>query len=418
MNLKTYLLIIAFLSAQSTFAQSFRGWRGENRDGVYHETGLLKSWSEEGPELLWVISDAGKGHSSPVVSGDKIFVTGLNEEGDKEQFSAYNLHGEKLYQVEFGTAWDKTYPDSRTTPSVLGNKAYLISGMGEIVCMDTGDGKVIWSINGEEQFGKLVGKWGTSESPLIVDGKVIYSPAGYQTTVVALDAADGKTVWQSKSLNDTVSYTSPLLIHYKGKKQIIGFTTNIMYGIDPESGEIQWQFGNWDFDSKGGMDGICINTPLFKDGKLFVSNSYDMQSFMFELNDSLTEIKLLWRNQDMGIHLGGMVVLDSIVYGSNRIKGEPGRWVAIDWNTGKTRYNIKRDEGRDTGAIIAADGMLYCYDQRRGSIALVRPNPDTFEVIGEFRVRHGEGPHWAHPVIDNGILYVRHGNAIMAYKIK
>jgi outer membrane protein assembly factor BamB len=412
-----YLLIILCLFTQLSFAQVYQGWRGENRDGIYNEPGLLKSWPEEGPELLWVISDAGKGHSSPVVSGNKIFVTGLNEDGDKEQFSVYNLNGERLYQVEFGTAWDKTYPDSRTTPSVLGNKAYLISGMGEIVCINTDNGNIVWSVNGE-QFGRLTGKWGTSESPLIVDGKIIYSPGGTQTAVVALNAADGKTVWQSKSLSDTCSYASPLLIHHKGKKQIIGFTTYSMYGLNPENGEIQWQFSNWDFDTQGSMDGICINTPLFRDGKLFVCNAYNMQSFMFELNDDLTGIKLLWRNQDMGVHLGGMVVLDSIIYGNNKVKGEPDTWVALSWNTGETKYKIRWEEGKTKGVIIAADGMLYCYEEKRGTVALVKPNPDTFEVVSEFRVKHGEGPHWSHPTIHNGILYIRHGNVVMAYQVK
>ena len=412
-----FLIIVTSLFAQSIFAQSAVGWRGENRDGIYNETGLLKSWPEEGPELLWSVSDAGKGYSSPVISGGKVFVTGLNEDGDKEQFSAYNLNGEKLYQIEFGNAWNASYPDSRTTPAVFGDKAYVIGGMGEVVCVDVNSGKILWSVNGAEKFGKQAGNWGTCESPLVFDNKVIYSPGGNQTTLVALNALNGETIWQSRALNDTSSYVSPLLIRHKEKKQIIGFTAYSMYGINPDNGEIQWQFSDWDFDFKDGMDGICINTPLFKDGKLFVSNAYDMQSFMFELNDDLTAIQLLWRNQDMGIHMGGMVVFDGIIYGTNKKKSEAGKWVAIDWNTGETKYNTQW-EGKEKGVIIMTDGMLYCYDERRGTIALVKPNPDRFEIVGEFRVIHGDGPHWAHPAIDNGILYIRHGNALMAYKIK
>lgn len=137
------------------------GWRGPARNGVYPETGLLKQWPASGPEKLWETMDAGKGYSSPVVVGDKIYLTGMNEDQSMETFSAYTLEGKKLYTVEYSKPWDQTYPETRTTPAIVDGKAYVISGSGEIVCISTADGKIVWKVNGGEVYSRKTGNWGT-----------------------------------------------------------------------------------------------------------------------------------------------------------------------------------------------------------------------------------------------------------------
>ena len=229
------------LSSFVANAQNYPGWRGVNRDGNYYlEKGLLKKWDTNGPELLWETEDVGKGFSSPVIVGDKIYITGLNEDGDKEVFSVFSSKGKRLYQVEYGSPWKKSNPENRTTPTILDDKAYVISGTGEVVCINIADGKIVWSVDGKRTFGKKEGIWGTAESPLVVDNKVIYTPAGEITNMVALNAKTGETVWQTKPAGDISSYVSPLLIHYKGKKQIIGITSMRVFGVNPDNGDIQW----------------------------------------------------------------------------------------------------------------------------------------------------------------------------------
>ncbi len=235
--------------------------------------------------------------------------------------------------------------------------------------------------------------------------------------MVALDASTGETLWQTASLKDTCSHVSPLLINHNGIPQIIGFSQEYVYGVNPVTGKIEWQFNDCDFIAKRGMDGIAINTPIYHNGKLFISNAYEMRSHMLELNENATAVKVLWRNDDLSVHTGGMVLIDGTIYASNWFNNNNGDWVALDWNTGKTRYKTTW-HGCSKGSIIAADGLLYCYEERRGNVALVNPNPDRFDIISHFRVNKGDGAHWAHPTIHNGILYIRHGDALMAYKIK
>jgi outer membrane protein assembly factor BamB len=405
------LLIAGTLSSQQT-----SGWRGPDRNGFYGETGLLREWPSDGPELLWETRDAGRGYSSPVIVNDILYITGLNSEGSREIFSAYNLNGEKIYEVEYGSPWDNTYPETRTTSAVYENKAYMISGSGEIVCVNTGNGEILWSVDGGKLFERNTGRWGTAESPLVFDNKVIFSPGGDKTTMVALNAETGETVWKTKSLADQSSYVSPILISYNGNRKIIGVTNNHVVGVNPETGNIDWTFSDWG-RGEAGRENIAPNTPLYHNGRLFFSFGYDIGSFMLQLSEDASEASLVWRNDDFDTHIGGFVLVNGIIYGSNWINNSRGNWMAIDWLTGDTYYEDTWS-GKSKGSIITADSMLYCYEERLGTVGLVEANTNGFNVVSEFRITQGEGPNWAHPVIHNGVLYIRHGSTLMAYSIK
>lgn len=421
MKLKTIFLglVVASLVAISAVAQNQHGFRGPNRNGIYNETGLLKIWPSDGPKQLWETLDAGKGYSSPVIVDNMLYITGMNEDEDKETFVAYTLDGKKVYEIIYGTPWKDSYPETRTTPTIVNKKAYVTSGNGEVVCINIANGDIIWKVDGNTEFGKKTGKWGISECPLVFDNKVIFSPGGDQTAVVALDAENGKTIWKSRSLGDISNYASPQLIVHNGKKQILCLTGKNVIGVNPENGTIEWTFDEWGQTSAGrGWEKISPNMPLYKDGRIFVCNGYNMNSFMLELNKDLTGVKLLWENSDLDTHIGGFVLVNGTIFGSNWINNGQGNWVAIDWNTGKTKYDTAWEGGNSKGSVISADNMLYCYDERRGTVGLVNTNPEKFDVVSEFRITKGEGPHWAHPVINNGTLYIRHGTALMAYNIK
>ena len=400
-------------------AQTPYGWRGPERNGVYPESGLLKEWPAEGLQLLWETMDAGKGYSSPVIVGDRLYITGMNEDETQEIFSAYTLDGKKVYQTAYSAPWNDTYPETRTTPAIDGDKAYVISGSGDVVCLNIQDGKIVWKVEAGKVYGRKTGNWGTSECPLVFDNKVIYTPAGDQTTMVALNKENGELIWKTTSFGDIGAYVSPLLINYKGKRQIVGSTAKHIFGVNPESGEIEWSFGEWgpsDRDAK--WPNIAPNTPIFKDGKLFFCHGYNINGVMLQLADDLKSVSVVWRTDVLDTHHGGYVEVNGIIYGSNWINNNQGNWCAIDWNTGKAGYETAWAGGKGKGSIIAADGMLYCYDERRGAVALVKPDPTKFDIVSEFRITKGVGPHWAHPVIVNGVLYIRHGFALMAYKVK
>ncbi|MCG8578775.1 MAG: PQQ-binding-like beta-propeller repeat protein [Bacteroidales bacterium] len=410
-------IIVCCLGIQTTTAQNQHGWRGPNRDGAYPDTELLKEWPAEGPELLWETLDAGKGWSSPVIVDDRLYLTGMNEDESKEIFSAYTIKGEKIYSIEYGNPWNKSYPDTRTTPTIVGKKAYVISGLGEVVCIDTKKGDIDWKVDAVAVYGAKPNRFGIAEAPLVYDDKVIFSPGGEQAAMIALNRKNGKLIWKSKALSGTTNYVSPLLIEYKGTKQILGFVGVSIFGVNPDSGEMMWSFEEWGLNSKSrGPGKTATNTPLYKDGQIFYCNGYNLDAYKLQLSDDCKTVSKIWENTDLDTHHGGFVMVDGTIYGSNWLSNATGNWVAVDWNSGETKYETTW-EGKSKGAIITADGMLYCIDEKRGFVGLVPATPEKFEVKSEFKITKGEGPFWAHPVIHNGILYIRHGNALMAYSI-
>jgi len=420
---KTGLTIAVCLCIQSIFAQSFSGWRGDNRDGIYKETGLLKSWPEEGPQLLWEATEVGKGFSSPVASGDKVFISGLDESGEKEMITAFSLDGKILWQTIYGTAWKNSYPDTRSTPSIVGTDLYIESGKPEMVCIDATTGKIKWSMDAVELYNRKPTEYGPAESPLIIGDVLYFTTMGDKASLVALDRKTGKLIWEAPPFKDDLMYASPILIEHNGKKQLVIISEAYATAFDQESGAMAWQCDIRKLVYKGmedrsdGFKPQFTNTPIYKDGCLAIACGYDYGTLMLKLNDDATAVSQLWLNRDLDPHHGGMILMDGYLYGSTWKNNNIGGWACIDWKTGKTLYDESWKDG-NKGSVIYADGKLYCYDDRRGNLALVNVDPEEFEVISQFRITKGEGAHWAHPTISNGVLYIRHGNALMAYKVK
>lgn len=410
----------ATLAQTATQGASQHGWRGPQNNGLYPDTGLLDTWPEGGPELVFEVEDAGKGYSSAQVVGDRIYLTGLNDQEDQEILSCYTLDGKKLYETPYGRPWKGSYPETRTTATFSDGRVYVISGMGEVVCMNAEDGAIVWKVDGGEKYGRKTGNWGTSECPLVYDDKVIYTPCGDQTTIVALNKLTGEEVWKSRGLGDKSGYVSPILIEYKGKRQIVGSTALNAFGVNPDTGEIEWTFDNWGpkfYGNSSRWDNIAPNSALYRDGKIFFCHGYDINGFQLQLADDLKSVSLTWRTEVLDTHHGGYVLVGDYIYGSNWINNNAGNWCCLDWNTGEVKYETAW-EGKGKGSIIAADGKLICYDERRGTVGLVNATPEKFDVVSEFRITKGSGPYWAHPSLAEGVLYLRHAGAFYAYKIK
>lgn len=412
----SFILVVLIIVSQQVFSQSVSQWRGPDRNGIFPETDLLKSWPEDGLKPLWIKSDLDKGLASVTVTDQNIYVTGLKD--SSEYISTLDLDGNLLWRLRYGNGVKQSYPDTRCTATIEGDHIYLISGNGEVVCVDGTKKEIKWSVPAFDKFGGIPWIWGIAESPLLVDDKVIYTPGGPQTTMIALDKQTGETVWQSKSINDTSAFVSPILINYNGKKIIVNVTINYILGVNANDGEILWKVRYSDIQPPSfhpwAPRNNCI-TPIYKDGNLFITSGYDHVGVMFKLINDGNDIQQLWINSTLDCHHGQVVLLDNYIYGANWIDNQKGNWCCIDWNTGETMYE---KEWNTKGSISAADNMLYCYEERRGNLALVEPTPDDFKIISSFRIKEGSGPHWSQPVIKNGVLYIRHGEALMAYDIK
>lgn len=390
-------------------------WRGLERDGKYQEKNLLKSWPEEGPELLLTVDGIGRGWSSPVVYNNKIYVTGMIDTLDC--LFCINEQGVIDWQTTYGRSWNQTFPDTRSTPTIRENKAYLSTGMGTVVCINTENGKMLWSYDACNIHQGKISTWGVAESILLVGNKAIFTTAGPETSMIALDASNGELIWKAPSLNDDLAYVSPILIEQNGKQQIVNLTARYLFGINPENGQMEWHFNYFElddseWDNAGGV--INCTSPVYHNGYLYVSSGYNHTSAKFKLHDDLSGVVFQWKDGMLDNHHGGVIQHNGILYGSNWENNNRGKWCALDFETGKLLFE---EAFRNKGSIIFADDLIYLYTEQPGYVALVKPNAEKLDIISSFRIDKGSGPHWAHPAIYDGKLYIRHGEVLMVYNI-
>lgn len=398
-------------------AQVLSEWRGFGRTGNYaDEKNLLKEWPENGPELLWSLDSLPTSYASVGVTEDAIFLTGL--EDTLEYLIKLTLKGEILWKTAYGRGWMNSYSDSRCTPTVWNDGVYVSSGMGDIACINPENGKILWQHKPVDVYESERPRFGLSESLLVDSENVYVTPGGNKTTMVAYNRKTGDLVWESESLEDKVSYASPKMIVHNGIRQIVNTIENYIFGLNPKNGKIVWTYKFGDLVAmKNGRRGRSnnTNTPLFYNGELYVTSGYDHKSVKLKLSDNAGSVEEMWIDSILDVHHGGVVRVGDYIYGSNWQHNRMGNWTCLNWQTGKAMYE---NEWENKGSIITADNMLYCYEEKRGNIALVKPNPEKFEMISSFKVPFGKGPHWAHPVIKDGKLYIRHAKALMVYDIR
>jgi len=389
-------------------------WHGPSRNNRSRETGLLKVWPKNGPRLLWKTGGLGQGWSSPSIAYAHIFVTGTE---DKREFLAcLDLIGNLKWKVYYGSAFNR-YPGSRSTPTIDNGCAYVISGRGEIVCIDIQTSMIKWKLDGFTVFQGKRHHFGTAECPLVFDNKVFYTPCGEQTTVVALNKETGQTLWRSPSIDDQTAYVSPIMIRHGSRDILLTVTGMHIVAINPQTGALDWTYPYVQRHmTRKSIKPLIQNavSPLYDKGQIYVTSGYDHVGVALQLSADGMQASLLWEDQNLDCHHGGVILHDGYIYGSSWHSNFTGNWVCLEWKTGSVRYDC---HWFDKGSILYADGMLYCYEEQDGHIALIKAIPDAFEIISSFKVTLGTGEHWAHPVIHNGRLYIRRGDSLAAYDI-
>lgn len=411
MNTHKIIYVVLFaLLANTVYTQNHLQWRGINRTGHFMVDNTVEKWPETGPELLLMVDSLPNSYSSVVLKNDVLFTTGIIDE--EEYLTAINMDGSIKWNTNYGKAWDNSYPNGRSTPTIVNDKAYVISGYGHIACVDLELGKMDWNFDAYTKYGGKCGKWGVAESPLVVDDKLFYTPCGDQTTMVAIDRHTGETLWQSKSLNDYSGYVSPVLMEIGGKQLIVTVTSKYVVAFNAADGFLMWQFNYFDIDKPFMGGDINPVTPLVKGNDIFVTSGYNHVGIMLTVSDDLKSVSEKWRSAALDVHHGGVVEYNGFIYGSNYTSLRNGNWICLDWNTGEVKYDV---EWQGKGSIILVDDKLICYEERRGNIALVKADPSGFNIISEFTVPYGKGPHWSHLSVYNNKLLVRHGETLMVY---
>ena len=383
---------------------SWPQFHGPNRDNISRETGLLTRWPAGGPKLLWTARGIGHGFASVAIADGTIYTSG-NIDG-RTVISALDLQGTVRWQFENGAAWEKPKGGARGTPTIEAGYVYHENPHGDIVCLEAKTARKLWGLNILAQFGSENIRWGLSESLLIDDDRVICSPGGPQTALVALDKQTGRTIWASPSAGDLAGYSSPTLAEHAGLRMIHTMTARAVIAVNADTGDLLWRFEHISpFDEN-------VIAPIWHDGHVFISTR-TTGSVLLKVDVAGTRAKAtpVWRSQDLDNHHGGVIFWGGYLFGSC----VSPVWTCLEWRSGRTMY---RARGVGKGSLTCAGGMLYTFGEN-GRMALVEPTPQEHRLVSQFQIpQGGTGPSWAHPVVCDGRLYVRHGDCLYVYDVR
>jgi len=429
----------AFAAAPGSF--DWPQWQGRDRNAISAERGLLKEWPKDGPPLAWKIKGLGGGDGGPSIAAGRIFGMS-NRGGDEVVWALSEADGKELWVVRLGPAFDQRTSQGREgpgcTPTVDGERLYVLGMEGNLVCLQVRDGKIIWQRSLQRDLGGRVPTWSYRESPLVDGDKVICTPGGGDATLAALDKLTGETIWKSRLPGGSdaaevgpgrpggggrgfapsgASYASAIAINFGGQRQYVQLTAKALVGVAAADGKLLWRY-----DRPANSRAINCATPIYQDGLVFAASAYGTGGGLVKLSqdpDRGIKAEEVYFTRKMQNHHGGMIVVDGCLYGANG-GNEGGSLVCLDFKTGDVLWD-ERDSGlrrAPKGSIALADGRLY-YRTEKGALLLIEPDRKQYVERGRFdQPDRSRMPAWAHPVIANGKLYIRDQAVLLCYDLK
>ena len=349
-------------------------WRGPHRDGLSAEKNLLKSWPQGGPPLAWKAGGAGEGYSSFAVAGGRIFTLGAR--GDREYVVALDAAtGKRLWEVDHGRRFTNDRGDGpRSTPTVDGGRLYVFGASGDLTSLDPASGKIGWTVNVIREFGGQNLRWGFSESPLVSGDRIIVSPGGSGSGIVAVNKANGKLLWKTEG--DTAGYSSAVLHEVGGVRQAIVFTGQRALGLDIANGRVLWSY------DRVANRVANIATPIARGNHVFLSSDYGTGAALLELTPSAGALSAreVYFTREMRNHHASSVLIGDYLYGfSSAIL------TAMKFDTGEVAW---RDRSVGKGSLVFADDRLYLFSEG-GVAALAEATPSGYREHGRLSLETG-----------------------------
>lgn len=420
--------LVAVAALQPATGADWPAWRGPNRDAISKETGLLKTWPEKGPKLLWKFEDAGQGYSGMSIVGGTVYTMGAR--GDDEYLIAVDSKGKEAWSAKIGPVFDfKANAWSRgpnATPTVDGDLVFALSSKGMLLCANKASGKKVWAIDipkeleGEvnnvagfvEKFG-----WGYTWSALVDGDKLIIVPGGPKGLFAALDKKTGKVLWRSKGITDPATYASPIAATIGGVRQYIYLTQKTLYSVSAKDGSLLWKHSQDD----DYPDVVC-GTPIVNNDMVYISVGNGGKNELFQISGEGGKFKVeqLWRQNVIGNKQGGVALVGDKLYGYH----EDRNWACVDFKTGKRIWPTRTvKQNLKEGGFVIADGRLYTLDET-GRVGMIEVTPKGYSELATFTLpqlsakRKPQGRVWNHPSLSDGKLYVRDQELLYCYEVK
>ena len=427
-------LTLLLLSATLLPAADWPQWRGKDRLGVWTENGILERFPADGPKRAWSRPIA-NGYSGPAVAKGRVYVTDYrtadNRTGIERVLSLDEETGELIWQKEWPVNYaGLAYPlGPRATPTVDGDRVYVLGSMGDLFCLRTEDGREIWHRNYQEDFDAELPTWGFVGAPL-VDGERLIALVGGSpdAKVVAFDKLTGKELWRAIDATSEPGYDPPIIVEAGGVRQLIVWHPTAVVSLDPETGKVYWE------EPFKIQAGLTVATPVLSEHGLLVTAFYN-GSRMYRLLEDRPAAELVWKgNSDSEIDTDGLhslvttpVVDGGYIYGI----GSYGHLRCLDARTGERVWetlDLTSENARWASGQIVRHEDRYFINNDRGELVIARFTPEGYEEIDRATIMEPTNPlrrrrefgavHWTHPAYANRHMIIRNDREIVRFSLE
>ncbi|MBN1816945.1 MAG: PQQ-binding-like beta-propeller repeat protein [Sedimentisphaerales bacterium] len=390
----TLTTIVLMVVACSSLAADWPQYLGPARNSISPEKGLLRSWPEKGPEVLWSVA-VGKGYGGPVVQDGKVY---LLDRDDKvgDNLRCFDLSsGKELWNFAYDAPGRVPFPGSRSVPTVDGNHVYSCGPYGNLYCIDINTHKPVWNKNIWTDFGGgRLPIWAITQCPLIYDDLVIVSSQAPDAGAVAYDKLTGTVKWKTPNLGNE-SYASPSVVKINGEDHIVMVisstnpighrelpqTLGKIVGIEPHTGKILWEYDQWE---------CHISVPSAVDAgnnKVLVAGGYEHGAVMIQVKkqeDGSYSTEELFKHNNFGDQTKPPLLYNGYFYAQFTTNSKRDGLVCMSMD-GKILWKTNRDPNFNKGSMILADGLILASDGAK-TLYLIEPDPAGFKPIASAEV--------------------------------
>ena len=324
---------------------SWPEFHGPGRTNISAEKDLLTRWPEDGPPLVWKYSGCGRGYSGVTIAEGKIFTAG--DFGDEEMILALDLDGKLLWKAPNGAAWQGASPGSRTMPTYDEGTLYHMNPLGRLAAYDAGSGAERWNVDLQAEFDAKCSVWAFAENVIVDGDKVLCMPGGTKGRIVALNKRSGKTIWTNTDIEYTAAYCSPVIVTYRGVRQLVTLTQKSVVSVNVATGKLVWTAP---FVPRSPQNAL---TPVFRDGYVFIACGHKTGGTLMKVDADAGTASTVWHRDDLDNCHGGAILIGDRLYGSGCRAGGK-RFYCVNFLTGDT---IKLDKTFDKVGITCARGQ-------------------------------------------------------------
>ncbi len=384
-------------------ADDWPQFRGAQRDGIAQGSGLARSWSPEGPPVVWETA-VGQGYSAPSVVGDKVYLNDYDEEKSVWMVRCLALDsGDELWRYTVKKKIRPNHSITRSAPATDGGFVFAIDPKCELHCLDARDGSLIWKKFLPEEYDSQIPAWYNGQCPLIEKDRIVIATGG-RAVMAALEKSTGEPIWETPNpAGHLLSHSSVMPVEIDGVKQYAYTTFDGLLGVDAESGKLLWHFP-WKFNT------AVSTSPLhLGNGQFLLTAGYHARTVACQVKhegDQWTTAEISsqppptngWNSEvHTPIHYG------DYVYGVG--KRRRGLWTRLDLE-GNEVWTSDRKASFGMGGYTLADGMFYVLEGKTGTLRVLDADADEYKELASVKVL--EGPDvWAPPVIAHGRLLMR-----------